>query len=169
MFSAEITSRAKNVIDECTRRGIRLALAESCTGGLISAALINIPGASNVVDRGLVTYANEAKMDLLGVQADVLDQHGAVSEETALAMAEGALNTPNVQAAVAVTGIAGPAGGTPEKPVGRVHIAAAREGYSVRHQKCDFGDIGRDAIRFDTVSAALDMLYDLVCAGAGET
>ncbi len=169
MFPGEITSRAQNVVDECTRRGIRLALAESCTGGLISAALINIPSASNVVDRGLVTYANEAKMDLLGVPAEVLERTGAVSEETALAMAEGALKTDNVQAAVAVTGIAGPSGGTAEKPVGRVHIAAAREGFPSRHQKCDFGDVGRDAIRLGTVGAALDMLYDLVCASAGDT
>jgi len=162
MFSTEINERAKAVIETYTERGLTLALAESCTGGLISAALINVPGASKVVDRGLVTYANAAKMDLLGVPAKILETHGAVSEETARAMAAGAAAQGGIDAAVAVTGIAGPDGGTPDKPVGLVHIAAAKSDGVTQHRECRFGDIGRDEVRMATVVAALDMLLDLV-------
>ena len=162
MFSSEINQRAEAVIAAYAARGLKLALAESCTGGLISAALINVPGASKVVDRGLVTYANEAKMELLGVPAEILDSAGAVSAETARAMAEGAVAYDGIDAAVAVTGIAGPDGGTAEKPVGLVHIAALRSGQVSRHRECRFGDIGRDEVRIATVIAALDMLTELV-------
>jgi nicotinamide-nucleotide amidase len=162
MFSPEINQRAEAVITAYGERGLKLALAESCTGGLISAALINVPGASKVVDRGLVTYANAAKMDLLGVPAETLEGVGAVSEETARAMARGALNYAGIDAAVAVTGIAGPDGGTAEKPVGLVHIAAVAANRTARHREYRFGDIGRDEIRLASVVAALDMLLDLV-------
>ena len=164
MFSTEINERAKAVIETYTKRGLTLALAESCTGGLISAALINVPGASKVVDRGLVTYANAAKMDLLGVPAETLETHGAVSEETARAMATGAAAQGGIDAAVAVTGIAGPDGGSPDKPVGLVHIAAATSDGVTQHRECRFGDIGRGEVRMATVVAALDMLLDIVDA-----
>jgi len=162
MFPDEINARAENVIERYTAKKLTLALAESCTGGLISAALINVPGASNVVDRGMVTYANAAKMELLGVPAETLDTVGAVSEETARAMAEGAIAYDGIDASVAVTGIAGPGGGTADKPVGLVHIAAALTGQLTKHQECRFGEIGRDEVRIATVIAALDMLIDLV-------
>jgi nicotinamide-nucleotide amidase len=162
MFPDEINARAQNVIEVYTAKKLTLALAESCTGGLISAALINVPGASNVVDRGMVTYANAAKMELLGVPSETLDTVGAVSEETARAMAEGAVAYDGIDASVAVTGIAGPGGGTAEKPVGLVHIAAALSGRPTQHQECRFGEIGRDEVRIATVIAALDMLIDLV-------
>jgi len=161
MFPSEINDKARAVIEACAARGLKLALAESCTGGLISAALTDVPGASAVVDRGLVTYANEAKMDLLGVPAEVLERVGAVAEETARAMAEGAVAHDGIDAGVAVTGIAGPGGGTAEKPVGLVHIAAARRGRATRHRACRFGDIGRDEVRMATVAAALDMLIEI--------
>lgn len=162
MFPANINNLAETVIAVCTDKGLRLALAESCTGGLITAALINVPGASNVVDRGLVTYANAAKMDLLGVPAEVLDTEGAVSEATARAMADGARAARDIDAAAAVTGIAGPGGGTAEKPVGRVHIAVARKGFETRQRQFDFGDIGRDEVRLETVAEALEMLAGIV-------
>jgi len=162
MFPEEINTRAQNVIERYTAKNLTLAMAESCTGGLISAALINVPGASNVVDRGMVTYANAAKMELLGVPAETLDTVGAVSEETARAMAEGAVAYKGIDASVAVTGIAGPGGGTAEKPVGLVHIAAALSGQPTQHQECRFGEIGRDEVRIATVIAALDMLIELV-------
>lgn len=162
MFSDEIIELATRIIDHCSKKGIKLALAESCTGGLITAALTEIAGSSAVVDRGMVTYSNYAKMELLGVDQQTLVVEGAVSEATARAMAEGALATNRVEAAIAVTGVAGPGGGTADKPVGRVHIAAARTGYDTHHKKCSFGDIGRAQVRQATVVTALKMLNQIV-------
>ncbi len=149
---------ARRVLDACETRGrLRLATAESCTGGLIAACLTEIPGSSNVVDRGYVTYDNRAKAEMLGVPSDLLARVGAVSEEVARAMAEGALERAGVDLAVAVTGIAGPGGATPTKPVGLVHIAVAANGGATRHERHVFtGD--RRAIRLASVDAALALV-----------
>lgn len=143
-------------------RGIRVVTAESCTGGLIAAALTSVPGASAVLERGFVTYSNEAKTEMLGVPAELIQRVGAVSRDVALAMAEGALTHSRADIAVAVTGIAGPDGGTAEKPVGLVHIAtAARDGTRV-HEEKRFGDIGRHNVQAETAVAALAMLQRML-------
>lgn len=157
MCDAEVRSRAETVLAVFRARGWRLATAESCTGGLIAAALTAIAGSSDVVERGFVVYANQAKIDLLGVSAALLKAEGAVSEAVARSMAEGALARAPVQATVAATGIAGPGGGTSGKPVGRVHVAVAVLGHPTRHRQLSLsGD--RDAVRRQTVLVALDML-----------
>jgi nicotinamide-nucleotide amidase len=135
-----------------------LATAESCTGGLIAGLLTEIPGSSDVVERGFVTYSNAAKTEQLGVPADLIAKHGAVSEPVARAMAEGALAQSRADLAVSVTGVAGPGGGTPTKPVGLVHVAVARRGGSTVHQELRLGDLGREPIRMATVEAALALL-----------
>jgi len=138
-----------------------VATAESCTGGLIAASLTEIAGSSDVVDRGFVTYSNEAKTDLLGVPADLIATHGAVSEEVARAMAQGAIARSKANVAAAVTGIAGPKGGTPTKPVGLVHLAVARRGGDVRHERHVFpGD--RRQVRLATVERVFAMLDQAV-------
>ena len=157
MFSDEIIDLATKVISHCSKNGYKIALAESCTGGMITAALTEIAGSSSVVDRGSVTYSNQAKREMLGVSRQTLAVEGAVSENTAREMAEGAL-----EASIAVTGIAGPGGGSATKPVGRVHIAAARKGYETQHKKCSFGDLGRGKVREETVITALKMLNQIV-------
>jgi nicotinamide-nucleotide amidase len=152
---------AIRLLDTCRRRGVTIATAESCTGGLVSGALTEIPGSSDVLDRGFVTYSNAAKEAMLGVPAAVLERHGAVSRETAEAMAAGALGNSRADLAVAVTGIAGPGGGSAEKPVGLVHFAAAaRDGRRIHREK-RFGDIGRSAVRAQSVAEALAMLEAL--------
>ena len=158
-FPADIIERAERVLSLCRTKGLRVATAESCTGGLIAACLTEIAGSSDVVDRGFVTYANEAKRDLLGVPAELLMRVGAVSEEVARAMAEGALARSDATLAVAVTGIAGPGGGTAAKPVGLVHHARAGPGGALLHRRVVYaGD--RGAVRLATVATALDMLID---------
>jgi len=153
-----IRDGAVRVLDACRRRGLTVATAESCTGGLVSGALTEIPGSSDVVDRGFVTYSNAAKEAMLGVPAAVLDRHGAVSRETAEAMAAGALAMSGADLAIAVTGIAGPGGGSAEKPVGLVHFAAAaRDGRHIHREK-RFGDVGRGTVRARSVAEALAML-----------
>src|SRR5262245_14230723 len=143
---ADLADLARAALEACRRAGARACTAESCTGGLIAAALTSIPGSSDVVDRGFVTYSNEAKQELLGVPAELIAAHGAVSEPVALAMAEGALRHSRAQVAVAVTGIAGPGGGTPQKPVGLVFLAIAAASAPARAERAHFhGD--RDAIR----------------------
>jgi nicotinamide-nucleotide amidase len=153
---------ASQVITLCRAQNIRIATAESCTGGLISAALTAIPGSSDVLDCGFVTYSNLAKMAMLGVSETALARHGAVSEEVARAMAEGALARSPASLAVAVTGIAGPNGGSAEKPVGRVHVAVARHGRPTIHERLDLGDLGRSAVRERTVNRALELLRNAV-------
>src|SRR5437763_8319091 len=128
MFDPNLLQLATNVLDKARDEKLRIAAAESCTGGLVASLLTEIAGASDVFERGFVVYSNEAKSDLLGVPGETIKIEGAVSESVARAMAEGAIKHSNAQVAVAVTGIAGPGGGTAEKPVGLVHIAAAREG-----------------------------------------
>jgi len=150
---------AIQVLDRCRAKKLMVATAESCTGGMIAAALTDIAGSSDVVERGFVTYSNAAKIELLGVPADLIVRRGAVSEEVARAMAAGALAHAPVALAVAVTGIAGPGGGSAEKPVGLVHFALAQRGGAVRAEHHVFaGD--RDAVRRATVQRALEMLLE---------
>ena len=162
MFDAGLMSRAAGLLTRLRAAQLTLATAESCTGGLIVGLLTEIAGASEVIDRGFVTYSNEAKTEMIDVPASLIAAHGAVSREVACAMAEGAVARarpgPGGGMAVAVTGVAGPGGGSPEKPVGLVHLAVARTGSATRHQECRFGDIGRCAIRIATVAAALDLI-----------
>jgi len=156
----DIEHKARALIAAFSERRLMVATAESCTGGLIVGALTEVSGSSSVVDRGFVTYSNDAKIQMLGVDPATLAAHGAVSRQTAVEMARGALSHSQADIAVAVTGVAGPSGGTDEKPVGLVHLAAASRGGSVLHREMRYGDIGRDAVRLATVRAALDMLED---------
>lgn len=148
---------ANALLQACQKRGIMLATAESCTGGMIIAALTDIAGSSAVVDRGFITYSNEAKMDMLGVSAATLDAHGAVSRETAIEMAKGALDRSHAGLTLAVTGIAGPGGGSAEKPVGLVWFGLALAGRPVVAERKLFADKGRDFIRRETVRHALEL------------
>ena len=162
MFSPALLSLAKTVLDEARAKKLRLATAESCTGGLIAGLLTEIPGSSNVVERSFVTYSDQAKEELLGVPKALIADQGAVSDAVARAMAEGAVAHSHAELAVAVTGIAGPGGGTAQKPVGLVHMAAAREGRATLHEEHRFGDIGRTEVRLKTVEAALELLRRLI-------
>jgi nicotinamide-nucleotide amidase len=161
-MDAELVDAAARLIDLLRQRKLTLATAESCTGGLIAATLTAVPGASDVFACGLVTYANEAKSAHLGVPEAVIAREGAVSREVATLMAEGTLLRAPADVALAVTGIAGPGGGSPEKPVGLVHIAAARTGAATAHRECRFGDIGREPIRRKTVAEALTLMETLL-------
>jgi nicotinamide-nucleotide amidase len=155
-FPAPSLDLARRLLAACEERGWRLTTAESCTGGLIVACLTEIPGSSSVVERGYVTYDNRAKQELLGVPGALFERVGAVSEEVARVMAEGALARADADLAIAVTGIAGPSGATASKPVGLVHLAVARRGAATRHARAIFpGD--RAAIRLATVDAALEL------------
>ena len=161
MFSEALLERASEVLSVCRERSFHIATAESCTGGLIVGCLTEVAGSSDVVDRGFVTYTNEAKTDLLGVPCVLFVDHGAVSEPVARAMVEGALARSAAQIAVAVTGIAGPGGGTDTKPVGLVHMAVGRIDGVIVHQSQIFqGD--RTAVRLQTVETVLGMILDLV-------
>jgi len=164
MIDADLHSAARRVVEACSARRLTVATAESCTGGLVVAALTEIPGSSAVVAAGFVTYSNDAKHRMLGVPLATLRQHGAVSRATALAMVEGVLAHAPVDIAVAVTGIAGPGGGSPEKPVGLVHFAAAARGGGRRAREERYGDIGRAEVRRRSVEAALAMLEELALA-----
>lgn len=148
---------AEAVLEHCRARKILLAAAESCTGGMISAALTDIPGSSDVFDRGFVTYSNAAKQDMLAVRPDTLAAFGAVSEQVAAEMAQGALKNSRAEIAVAVTGVAGP-GGSENKPEGRVCFGLARSGQPVETLTRDFGAIGRDGVRLRTTEAALELI-----------
>lgn len=157
-----LTPLASDLIAAAKSRGQKIATAESCTGGLIVGVLTEIAGSSAVVDRGFVTYSNEAKSQMLGVAAALIEQAGAVSAEVAIAMVEGAIARSDADIAVAVTGVAGPGGGSPEKPVGLVHFAAMRRGQPARQAAYRFGDIGRSQIRVATVREALSMMMRLI-------
>jgi nicotinamide-nucleotide amidase len=164
MIDDAIRHAAARVLDACRTHGLKVATAESCTGGLVTGALTEIPGSSDVLDRGFVTYSNAAKQAMLGVPASILERHGAVSRETADAMAAGALMMSNADLAVAITGIAGPGGGSAEKPVGLVHFAAAaRDGRRVHREK-RYGDVGRSAVRREAVAEALALLEMLAAS-----
>jgi nicotinamide-nucleotide amidase len=158
MIDAELRDAAKHLLDVCREQGLRVATAESCTGGLVAAALTEIAGASDVVERGFVVYSNEAKESMLGVPASILKRHGAVSAEAAAAMAAGALNNSPADIAVAITGIAGPGGGTKQKPVGLVYFAAARrDGKRIARRRL-FGKVGRRRVRERSAAEALELL-----------
>lgn len=158
MFPLEIQTLARLLIDEARSRSLRIVTAESCTGGLVAGAICAIPGASDVLERGYVCYSNRAKQELLGVPGDLIADLGAVSEAVARMMAEGALENSNAHVAVAITGVAGPGGGTPDKPVGLVHLCVIRAGENPRHVEARYGDLGRSGIRLATIETALDLL-----------
>jgi nicotinamide-nucleotide amidase len=160
MFPEDIDELARLVLTLAREAGVTLATVESCTGGLVAGALTAIPGSSDVVDRGFVTYSNAAKTELVGVPAELISTFGAVSEPVARAMAEGGVTEAGVGAAVAITGIAGPGGGTLTKPVGLVHIAVARRGAATLHREMRYGDIGREPVRLESVRTALEMLAE---------
>jgi nicotinamide-nucleotide amidase len=157
-MTPDLSARAAKTVARLVDARLMLATAESCTGGLVAGAITEIAGSSAVLERGFVTYSNEAKMEMLGVPADVLEAHGAVSWQTAVAMAEGVLARSRAAIAVATTGIAGPGGGSAEKPVGLVHFACARRGRPTQHVERRFGDIGRAEIRALSVIQALDLV-----------
>ena len=161
MFDDEITSAAVALLDHCKAKALTLATAESCTGGLVAAALSEISGSSLVLDRGFVTYSNEAKQQMLGVTPATIDVYGAVSKECAEEMAKGALAHAQVDLAVSITGIAGPTGAVPGKPIGMVYFcAASRSGRVIAHDR-KFGDIGRSQVRRASLLQALAMLQEL--------
>jgi nicotinamide-nucleotide amidase len=168
MFPAELNESAATLIALCRASGIRLATAESCTGGLVAGLLTEIPGASAVVERGFVVYSNEAKQELLGVPVATIDAFGAVSEPTARAMAQGALAHSHADLAVAITGIAGPGGGAPGKPVGLVHFACAAADGSIVALEKRYGALSRAAIRLASVATALELLASAVSRRAGQ-
>ena len=158
---ADISVAAARLLDACRLRGIKVATAESCTGGLLAAALVDMAGSSDVFERGVVSYSNAAKETMLGVPRAVLQCYGAVSREAAEAMAAGALANSPAQLVVAVTGIAGPTGGSADKPVGLVHFAAAARDGRLIHREQRFGEIGRRQVRLRSVAEALDLLEAL--------
>jgi nicotinamide-nucleotide amidase len=158
LFPPGLTLDAIRLLEHMRQAGLKLTTAESCTGGLVAGLFTEIAGSSDVVERGFVTYSNEAKTELVGVPAGLIAQHGAVSEPVARAMAEGALAHSRADIAVGVTGVAGPGGGTAAKPVGLVHIAAARKGAATVHQECRFGSISRGSIRILSVEVALQLI-----------
>ncbi len=164
MFDAQLLCDAAELLELCRRGDIKLATAESCTGGLIIGCLTEIAGSSDVVYRGFVTYSNEAKTELVGVSAMLTALHGAVSEQVARAMAEGALARSMADVTVAVTGVAGPGGGSADKPVGLVHFACAGRGRPTVHHREVFPG-NRAAIRDATVQTAISMVRGLVQAG----
>ncbi|MEJ2375171.1 MAG: CinA family protein [Pseudolabrys sp.] len=157
----ETNEAASAVLDACRARGLKVATAESCTGGLVAAALTEIAGSSEVVDRGFVTYSNEAKQQMLGVASETLRDTGAVSRQTAQEMARGAIAHSDAQVSVAITGIAGPGGGSADKPVGLVHFAAASRSGALTHREMRYGDIGRSAVREKSVKQALAILKQM--------
>jgi nicotinamide-nucleotide amidase len=157
MFPPDLIARAAELVARYKAAGLMAATAESCTGGLIAGLLTEIPGSSIMLERGFVVYSNAAKQELLGVPAEMLARHGAVSSETAVAMAEGALRASRAEVAVSVTGIAGPDGGTAGKPVGLVHFACARRGKPTVAREERFGAIGRGHVRLASVAVGLDL------------
>jgi nicotinamide-nucleotide amidase len=160
MFPEDVETTAREILDRARAKGWMIVTAESCTGGLVAAALTEIAGSSDVVDRGLVTYSNAAKSDLLAVDAGLIRRVGAVSEEVARAMAEGAVARSGADLAVAITGIAGPGGGSAEKPVGLVHFATTVKRGPTVHRRELFGDLGRSEVRLAALRTALNMLLE---------
>ena len=162
MFELADQEAAAQLLAKLRARRWTVCTAESCTGGLISALLTEIPGSSDVVDRGFVTYSNAAKCDLLGVPASLIGRYGAVSGEVAIAMVSGALRSSTCDVAIAVTGVAGPGGGTASKPVGLVHLAAQCRGHRAMELELRLGDIGRAAVRLATVRDALRLINQAI-------
>ena len=164
MFPLDIEMLARLLIDEARQKSLRLATAESCTGGLVAGAICSIAGASDVFERGFITYTNRAKQEVLGVPGDLLADVGAVSEPVSRMMAEGALENSNAHVAVAITGVAGPGGGSPMKPVGTVHLAVARSNHGVIHRLERFDDTGRADIQIAAVRSALELMREAVAS-----
>jgi len=164
LLGSDLEKRAAEVVRLYTERGLKIVTAESCTGGLVAGCLTAIAGSSAVVERGFVTYSNEAKIELLGVPAELIASAGAVSAETAGAMAYGALAHSRADVALSVTGIAGPGGGSAEKPVGLVHFARAARNQRPKLLEKRFGDIGRQLVRQKSVEVAFDLLAELALA-----
>jgi nicotinamide-nucleotide amidase len=161
ILPAELVAAAQRVVDENRAAGRTITVAESCTGGLVAAAITEIPGSSDVLDSAIVSYSNDAKLSLLNVSSDVLDTFGAVSVATAWSMAQGALEATGADVAVAITGVAGPAGGSEKKPVGTVVFARAEKGADPAHvvaDKKEFGDLGRGGVRLQAALCALELL-----------
>ncbi|MBL4615341.1 MAG: CinA family protein [Magnetovibrio sp.] len=164
MFPEILTIMVEDFLEECRQNGLKLALAESCTGGLVAGCITAVAGSSAVFERGFVTYTNQAKTEMLGVPQNVLDQVGAVSQEVAIAMAEGALQNSKANLSLSITGIAGPGGGGPGsgddvKPVGLVHMACARDGFETQHQRHILkGD--RERVRLQAVESGLKLLLN---------
>ena len=165
LFPADLIAAAQSLLAQLQRHALLITTAESCTGGLLAGVLTELPGASGMVERGFVTYSNASKSELLGVSDDLITRHGAVSEEVARAMAEGALSRTPAHIAVSVTGIAGPDGGSPEKPIGLVYVSVAAKGLETRARECRFGDIGRCDIRLASVREALKLTHAAVGPG----
>jgi nicotinamide-nucleotide amidase len=161
MLDQDIVEAAKNLLAICKRKNLLVATAESCTAGLVAGTLTEVPGTSSILDRGYVTYSNEAKHEMLGVSRDILATHGAVSPQTAEAMVRGVLGRSRVHLAVSVTGIAGPDGGSPDKPVGLVFFAAGTRGGKLITSEQRYGDAGRPEIRKRSVLQAFRMLHEL--------
>ncbi|MEC9345205.1 MAG: CinA family protein [Pseudomonadota bacterium] len=164
MVTPALVEEATALLELLRARNLMLATAESCTGGLIAATLTEVAGSSDVVERGFVTYSNDAKHDLLAVPDAMLERYGAVSEPVAIAMAEGALRNSRAHVTISVTGVAGPGGGTPTKPVGLVHFGCAMRGQPTVHARQVFADNGRQSIRLDTVAHAFRMIREMVTA-----
>jgi nicotinamide-nucleotide amidase len=161
MFSADLLKNAERLVELCRARKVKIVSAESCTGGLVGGLITSIAGSSHVFERGFVTYSNEAKHESLGVDEALLAQYGAVSAEVAHAMAEGALAHSRAAIAVSITGIAGPGGGSPGKPVGLVHFGCGRAG-AIKTREERFGDQGRAEVRRLSVVTAIDLLLNAV-------
>jgi nicotinamide-nucleotide amidase len=160
MIEDQLRTRAHAVLDSCRARRLMVTTAESCTGGLVAAYLTDIAGSSDVFERGFVTYSNEAKQEMLGVPAAIIQRYGAVSAETAQAMAQGALSRAHAQVSAAITGIAGPGGGSAEKPVGLVHLAAAAGNGKALHRERRYSG-GRTSVRQHAALEALEMMLEL--------
>jgi nicotinamide-nucleotide amidase len=158
MLAEDILETARSLVAAYAAAGLKIVTAESCTGGLVAAAITDVPGSSAVLERGFVTYSNEAKAEALGVGVELLEAHGAVSAQVAVAMAEGALRQSRADVAVSITGIAGPGGATETKPVGLVYLAVARSGRGTVDAVYHFGDPGRRQVREAAVRRAFDML-----------
>lgn len=156
---------AHEIIALCTEKNVMIATAESCTGGLVAGAITEVPGASQVLERGFVTYSDQAKIEMLGVLPITLRQYGAVSKDVALEMAHGAMSRSEAGISVSVTGIAGPGGGTTGKPVGLVHFGGRHYKGAMIHREMNFGDIGRHAVRMAAVAVALEMFIELAHKG----
>lgn len=157
-FSPELLNTAESLLQHLRTKNLTLSAAESCTGGLLSALLTEIAGSSDVFTHGYITYANAAKTAMVGVPEGLIQTHGAVSEQVAVAMAEGALKTSGASISIAITGIAGPGGATANKPVGLVHMAVARAGEPTRHQVQQFSG-NRNTVRLQAVHAAMELLH----------
>jgi nicotinamide-nucleotide amidase len=162
MFNEDLVALVRQLLDSMQKQNLKIVTAESCTGGLLSALITEVPGSSKTLDRTFVTYSNQAKIEMLGVAGDIIADYGAVSEPVAIAMAEGALSRSRADVAVSLTGIAGPGGNTAMKSVGLVHIAVARHEGQLIQRVFNFGDVGRSKVREKSLKAAIDMCLSVI-------